>query len=70
MDERKPPVEDSEEHEADRRRNNIALLVVFALVVGAGLWLVNALVEHKKLDDCLAQGRRNCVPIEVPPPPR
>jgi len=68
MDERKPPAEDVEEHEADRRRNNIVLLVVFAVVVGAGVWLVNALVEKRKLDDCLAQGRRNCAaPLDVPP---
>ena len=29
------------------------------------VWLVNALVDARKADDCIAQGRRNCNPIDV-----
>ncbi len=41
-------------------------LVFFVVVVGIGIWLVNAMVDHRKLDDCLATGRRNCAPIDTP----
>jgi hypothetical protein len=35
--------------------------------VGGGLWLANAMLDQRTLDDCLAQGRRNCAPvIDVP----
>jgi hypothetical protein len=52
--------------ESDRRLANIALLVIFLVLVGGGLWLANAMFEQRRLDDCLAQGRRNCAPIESP----
>jgi hypothetical protein len=69
MDETKPPQQDEHlESERDRRLANVALLVVFLVVAGAGVWLVNALLDARAIDDCLAQGRRNCAsPIEVPP---
>ena len=45
----------------------LALLLILAVVVGGGIWLVNAMFEQRQLDDCLAQGRRNCTPaIDVP----
>jgi hypothetical protein len=56
-----------EESEGDRRLANIVLAVGFVVLVGAGIWLANAMVTAKKADDCLASGRRNCFPIEVPP---
>ena len=55
------------ENDAERKRANIALLVVFAIVVGIGVWLVNALVDASRFDDCIAQRRTNCNPIEAPP---
>ena len=56
-----------EEEEGDRRLANIVLAVGFVVLVGAGIWLANAMVTAKKADDCLASGRRNCCPIEVAP---
>jgi hypothetical protein len=51
----------------DRRIANIVLLIILAVVVGGGIWLANAMFEQRALDDCLAQGRRNCTPaIDVP----
>jgi len=52
--------------ERDRKVTNIFLLVFFVVVVGLGVWLVNAMVDQRNIDNCLAQGRRNCAPIEVP----
>jgi hypothetical protein len=65
--EQEPPGQDEAEDERERRVTNVFMLVFFAAVIGAGIWLVNAMVDQRRLDDCLAQGRRNCAPIEVPP---
>jgi hypothetical protein len=62
MDQPNPDSDD----ERDRKVTNIFLLVFFVVVVGLGIWLVNALVEQRNIDNCVAQGRRNCAPIEVP----
>jgi hypothetical protein len=44
------------------------LLVFFVVIVGIGLWLVNALFETRRIDDCISQRLSNCTSIEVPPP--
>jgi hypothetical protein len=69
MDEPSQPskTHDVAEEERDRRITNIFLIVVFAVMVGSGLWLVNAMVEQKAIDDCASSGRRNCAPIDVTP---
>jgi hypothetical protein len=56
------PVDD--EDERDRRATNIFLLVAAALFIGAGVWLVDALLAARKADDCMSAGRRNCTPVE------
>jgi len=67
MDEpRQPPGGGDAESEGDRRLANIVLLVFFVILVGGGIWLANAMFEQRRLDDCLAQGRRNCAPVDVP----
>ena len=51
----------------ERRIANAVLLLFLVLIVGGGIWLANAMFEQRALDDCLAQGRRNCTPaIDVP----
>jgi hypothetical protein len=61
------PVEqkDHAQEERDRQVTNIFLLVFFLVVVGGGIWLANAMVEQRTIDNCIAQGRRNCAPIET-----
>jgi hypothetical protein len=45
------------------------IIVAFAVfVIGAGLWLIDALLAARKADECMSSGRRNCTPIEVPAP--
>jgi hypothetical protein len=56
------------ESEAERRSGNLVLLVFFVAIVGIGLWLVNALFETRRIDDCIAQRASNCSSLEVPPP--
>jgi hypothetical protein len=59
-----PPPHD-EEDERDRRATNIFLLVAGIIVVGGGIWLVNALVDARKSEECFESGRRNCNPIVI-----
>lgn len=58
--------DDEELFEADRRNANVFLIVCFVLLLGVGYWLVDALLKQRDLDNCSAQGRRNCNPISVP----
>ncbi len=60
----KPPGE--EENERDRRATNIFLLVGATIFIAVGIWLVNAMVDTRKSEECFESGRRNCNPIEVP----
>jgi hypothetical protein len=62
-----PPNRDNEDDERDRRFTNIFLLVTFVVVVGVGVWLVNAMIDYRRIDDCMSQGRRNCEPLDVSP---
>lgn len=57
---------DPDDDQENRAATNIALVVVFAALVGGGIWLANAMVDARKADDCMAAGRRNCSPIEAP----
>ena len=61
-DERDP----DDDEEGDRKLANIVLVVGFVVLVAAGIWLANAMVDAKKADDCLSSGRRNCIPLDVP----
>lgn len=70
MDRQNEPERESssaEEDERDRRATNIFLAVAAVLVVGGGIWLMNAMADARKAQLCLESGRRNCNPIQVPP---
>jgi hypothetical protein len=54
------------ETEADRRKANLIPLIGAVVVIGGGIWLVNALLDARQAQECLESGRRNCNPIEVP----
>ena len=60
------PPDPDEDEEGDRRLANIVLATAFVVLVGGGVWLTNAMIEARKADECMASGRRNCNPIEVP----
>lgn len=56
---------DIEEGEARRTSASMGLIVILLLAI-AGVWLVRELRREAQIEDCLMQGRRNCVPIEIP----
>ncbi len=43
-----------------------AMLVIFAIAVVLAVWLVRQLQESARMQDCLASGRTNCAPLQVP----
>jgi hypothetical protein len=69
MNEPKPPADGRDTSTSDdNTAANVVLLLLFAVVVGTGIWLVSALLDARKADDCMTQGRRDCVPVAVRPP--
>ena len=52
--------------EHDSRRAALIGLVVIAVLVIVGYYLMTALRQNASLEDCLMSGRRNCAPIEMP----
>jgi len=57
----------------DRRtRANVVAIIAVLLLAGGAYWLMKSLDEHRKLLDCVASGRRNCIeqiePAASPPP--
>jgi len=59
------PHQNGDEDERDRRATNIFLLVAAVVLIGVGVWLVNALVDARKSEECFESGRRNCNPIAI-----
>jgi hypothetical protein len=58
--------DDQRNAERDRARSNLIMLAVAIVVVVAGVWLVNTMVEMRRLQECAESGRHNCAPIDVP----
>ncbi|MBR0693036.1 hypothetical protein JQ553_07365 [Bradyrhizobium lablabi] len=61
VDKREPP-----EDEGDRTLENAVLFGLFVVLVAAGIWLLGTMADIRKVQDCAAQGRRNCATIDVP----
>lgn len=59
---------DSEPPEKDGNRavENAVMLGFFVLIAAAGIWLLGSMADVRKVQDCAAQGRRNCGTIESP----
>jgi hypothetical protein len=67
MDEPKSQQQDRYiETDRDRWIANAILLALLVVVVGGGIWLANAMFDQRMLDNCVAQGRTNCAPVDAP----
>ena len=54
------------EDQGNRNVENAVMLGCFAVLVALGIWLLSTMADVRKMQDCAAQGRRNCVSIDVP----
>jgi len=54
------------EDQGNRTVENAVMLGFFVALVAAGIWLLGTMADIRKVQDCAAQGRRNCATIEVP----
>jgi hypothetical protein len=61
--------QDEEEREAAGRRKSVIALAVMALLVIAGIVLVNRLREVSEVQDCLMTRATNCNDMVQPPIP-
>jgi hypothetical protein len=61
----KPP-EDEDSRQGNRNLENAVMLGFLVVLVAAGIWLLVTMADIRKVQDCAAQGRRNCATIEVP----
>lgn len=57
---------DKDSDEGSRTVENMVLAGFFIVLVAAGIWLLGTMADVRKVQDCAAQGRRNCQTIEVP----
>ena len=48
------------------RRAALAGLVITLLIVIVGYYLMTALRDQGKVEDCLMSGRTNCAPLDIP----
>jgi hypothetical protein len=48
------------------RRGALIGLVITGMIVVAGYFLMNALRNEGKVEDCLMSGRSNCAPLDIP----
>ena len=54
------------EDQGNRTVENAVMLGFFVVLVAAGIWLLGTMADVRKVQDCAAQGRRNCGTIDVP----
>ena len=56
----------NDEDSGGSRRGAVIGLVITGLIVMAGYFLMNALRNEGKVEDCLMSGRTNCAPLDIP----
>ena len=58
------------ENQGNRTIENAVMLGFFIVLLVAGIWLLATMADIRRVQDCAAQGRRNCSTIEIPDRPR
>lgn len=68
MDPNEPRDREQEREEDDRRfTNSLAGLAVALFLILVGLYVTEELWTQSKLEDCVLQGRRDCVRVDMMP---
>jgi hypothetical protein len=64
----RPGASGTSDGEENRTVTNIMLVIGLLVLVGSGIWLVDAMLDARRADECMSSGRRNCSPPSVNPP--
>jgi hypothetical protein len=59
-----PGLDPDPDFEPQSNRGALIALVVVAVLILGGLWLMHVLGAASSTQDCIASGRTNCAPIE------
>ncbi len=51
---------------SNSNRGSIAALIIVAVLVAGGLWLMEHIRADARIQDCVMSGRTNCAPIAAP----
>ena len=49
-----------------RMTMNVLAFALLVVLVGCGVWIVDAIAQLRKNQDCALTGRRNCAAVSVP----
>lgn len=63
---RPEPPEEQGNRQGNRNVENAVMFGFFVVLVAAGIWLLGSMADLRRVQDCAAQGRRNCATIDVP----
>src|SRR5262245_28097489 len=55
----------SMEEERVRTRQNIAAALLLIAIIAMGLWGIFELMAYEQINQCIAEGRRHCVPLDL-----
>lgn len=57
--------EDTDDY-AHRMKMNALAVVLLAVLIGGGMWIVDTMAQMRKNQDCVLMGRRNCAQVTTP----
>ena len=63
MSEAPPPGAEPPDDEGHRNFVNLIAAIFVLLLAIAAIWLFKSLDEHRRIENCIASGRRDCIPI-------
>lgn len=52
---------EGDDDEQRRNRVNLAAAIAVLLIAAGAIWLVKALQDYQRLENCVASGRRDCL---------
>jgi hypothetical protein len=58
-----------EDDDGERRRRTLVGGFALLVVLAVGLWIANLVAERQRLERCIAEGRRGCMPVPSEPRP-
>jgi len=58
------------DQERRKQRQNWLALGFVALLMLAGGWLFLKMLDNARIQNCIESGRRNCIPLDLPPAPQ